>query len=68
MSRRAAILNWTMAIAGLSLALPAGAMADVFVGEVTGTSDNVHVRSGPSTNFYPVVRLSPGDRVEWVGE
>jgi hypothetical protein len=42
--------------------------ADAFVGEVTGTSSQVHVRSGPSTNFYPVVRLAPGDRVQVVGE
>lgn len=68
MSRRAAILNWSLALAGLSLALPTFVFAEEFVGEVTGTSDNVHVRSGPSTNFYPVVRLAPGQRVKVVGE
>ena len=42
------------------------------VGEVTGT--NVYVRSGPSTNYYPVLRLNTGTRVliidrrpAWIG-
>jgi hypothetical protein len=35
-------------------------------GEVTG--DNVHVRSGPSLNHYPVLKLAAGDRVTVVGE
>jgi hypothetical protein len=34
--------------------------------EVTG--DNVHVRSGPSLNHYPVLKLAAGDRVTVVGE
>ncbi|UCF35070.1 MAG: SH3 domain-containing protein [Phycisphaerales bacterium] len=34
--------------------------------EVTG--DNVHVRSGPSLNHYPVLKLGAGDRVTVVGE
>lgn len=37
-----------------------------FVGEVTGT--DVYVRSGPSTNFYPVTKLSAGHRVTVTGE
>ena len=37
-----------------------------FAGEVTGT--NVYVRSGPSTNFYPVTKLSTGRRVTVTGE
>ena len=42
------------------------------IGEVTG--NDVYVRSGPSTNYYPVMRLRAGDRVvivakrpAWVG-
>lgn len=50
------------------LAAPCIVRAEAFIGEVTGTSSQVHVRSGPSTNFYPVLRLSPGDRVNVVGE
>ncbi len=34
------------------------------IGEVTG--NNVYVRSGPSTNYYPVMRLNMGARVEMV--
>ncbi len=33
----------------------------LMVAEVTG--DNVYVRSGPSTNYYPVARLDRGDSV-----
>ena len=37
-------------------AAPAG-----YIAEVTG--DDVYVRSGPSTNYYPVVKLDAGSRV-----
>ena len=37
-----------------------------FIGEVT--ANNVYVRSGPSTNYYEVARLSAGDRVSVYGE
>ncbi|HRX86300.1 MAG TPA: hypothetical protein P5572_14870 [Phycisphaerae bacterium] len=67
MSRRAGILNCALALAVLSAA-PAVVSADEFIGEVTGTESNVHVRSGPSTNFYPVARIEPGSRVKVVGE
>lgn len=42
---------------------PAG--PDPYVGEVTG--DNIYVRSGPSTNYYPVTKLNAGARVTVVG-
>ncbi len=37
-----------------------------FQGIVTG--DNVNVRSGPDINYYPVVRLMKGNKVQVVGE
>ncbi len=40
--------------------------AGSYVGELTG--NNVLVRSGPSTNHYPVARLQAGTRVRVVGE
>lgn len=46
--------------------------ASIKIGEVTG--DEVHLRSGPGVNYYPVARLHKGDRVviverkpAWVG-
>lgn len=38
----------------------------VYVAEVSG--DDVYVRSGPSTNYYPVVKLAAGTRVRVVGK
>ncbi|MCP4245911.1 MAG: SH3 domain-containing protein [bacterium] len=43
----------------------APAQPEPFVGEVTG--DDVYVRSGPSTNYYPVTKLNAGTRVTVVG-
>ncbi|MHC4093404.1 MAG: SH3 domain-containing protein [Planctomycetota bacterium] len=37
-----------------------------YVGEVT--TDNLYVRSGPSTNYYPVAKLDAGSRVRVVGQ
>jgi len=48
--------------------IPHAAGADTYVGEVTGSSSEVHVRSGPSTNFYPVLRVAPGQRINVIGE
>lgn len=39
--------------------------ASIKIGEVTG--DEVHLRSGPGVNYYPVARLQKGDRVVIVG-
>jgi hypothetical protein len=39
-----------------------------YVGEITGTTSHVNVRSGPSTNFYRVLQMSAGDRVQVIGE
>ncbi len=36
------------------------------VGEVVG--NDVYIRSGPSENYYPVIKLSAGDRVTVVGQ
>ncbi len=40
-------------------------VVSIKIGEVVG--DQVHVRSGPGVNYYPVTRLSSGDRVVIVG-
>jgi len=37
-----------------------------YTGEVTG--ENVYVRSGPDSNYYPVVKLHRGDRVTVLAE
>lgn len=37
-----------------------------YIGELTG--DNVYIRSGPSTNYYPVTKLQAGDRVRVIGQ
>lgn len=65
----------TMLLAGLSAQLQeqppesqevAKPKPSIKIGEVTG--DNVYVRSGPSTNYYPVMRLPVGSRVVMVAK
>ncbi len=44
---------------------PVAAAGERYVGEMTG--DDVYIRSGPSKNYYPVMKLSTGNRVTVVG-
>ncbi len=61
-------ISWIAAclvLAAWAAAQPA-ARAVIAQGEVT--ANNVYVRSGPSTNHYPVCKLQAGDRVQIVGD
>ena len=76
MSRRAKSLSVltrfrvSLRVTTLALAIVATSAhaENPYVAEVTGTSSNVNVRSGPSTNFYPVLTVSAGDRLTVIGE
>ncbi len=63
---KSVIIFASVAVAAFGQNAPATPTFDKFVGEVTGKV--VHVRSGPSTNYYAVVRLAAGDRINVVQE
>ena len=58
-------LVWAL---GAMAAPPAGQPTEDtgYIGELSG--NNVYVRSGPSTNYYPVTKLRAGDRVRVIGQ
>lgn len=58
-------LVWAL---GAMAAPPAGQPTEDtgYTGELSG--NNVYVRSGPSTNYYPVTKLQAGDRVRVIGQ
>lgn len=67
--RESARVGWMMTLVVGMLVASASAQpatkSPPRMAEVTGT--DVYVRSGPSSNHYPVVKLSAGDRVTVVG-
>lgn len=65
-ARCTAVLMLTSGVALAQAQPDASAPTSATVGEVTG--NDVYVRSGPSTNHYPVAKLNAGDRVTIVSE
>lgn len=66
---RFSLFQFVALAATLTAATTSTAVADEFVPFVVEVSaDALMVRSGPSRNYYPVTKLSAGDRVQVVGE
>ena len=61
----AALTGWAWGQATQPTVTPDTAGVDGRVGTVKG--DNVYVRSGSDSNYYPVVKLNKGDKVTVVG-
>lgn len=57
--------SWAQSASQPAAATPEAGGADGRVGIVKG--DNVYVRSGSDSNYYPVVKLNKGDKVTVVG-
>jgi hypothetical protein len=60
-----ALIAWSVLIAPISSAQSPNAQRG-YAAEVT--ADDVYVRSGPSTNYYPVTKLSTGDPIRIIEE